>query len=176
MQAFAIHAPTPASSFDPENLIVRCPSETDATALAALFSEMQCHYNRPVSDAAAAEAAALACSPPMRVFDPRVLIALTDGEIVGSLVMNVTFPAFELTRSLYIRDLYVTRRLRRGGVGTALVRAGARLAVAQGFSALEWTTETANGAARKMYEACGAHRLERTYYRLFDDSLQAAAE
>ena len=175
MQGFATQDLTSANDFDPADLVIRCPSAADQPALAALFSEMQAHYNRPVSDAVAAEAAALACSPPTNVFDPRVLVAFMGGEIVGSLVMNVTFPAFELTRSLYIRDLYITKRLRRGGVGTALVKAGARLALTQGFSALEWTTETANGAARRMYEACGARRLERTYYRLFDDSLQAAA-
>jgi GNAT superfamily N-acetyltransferase len=176
MQALSIDRPPPADSSYPENVVIRCPSAADAPALAALFSEMQHHYGRPVSDAIAAEAAALACAPPVHAFDPRMLIALMDGEIVGSLVMNVTFPAFELTRSLYIRDLYVSKRLRRSGVGSSLVRAGARLALTQGFSALEWTTESGNGAARKMYEACGARRLERTYYRLFDDSLRAAAE
>jgi ribosomal protein S18 acetylase RimI-like enzyme len=106
---------------------------------------------------------------------PQVLIALTGNQLVGSLVTNVTFSAFELTRSLYIRDLYVSRRLRRTGVGTALVKAGARLAVEEGFSALEWTTGTANAAARRMYKACGAAPLDRTYYRLFDDGLAAAA-
>jgi GNAT superfamily N-acetyltransferase len=166
---------SPANSSLPADLVVRCPSPADGPALAALFSEMQRHYGRPVSEVTAAQAAAVACSAPTHAFDPRVLIAELDGEIVGSLVMNVTFPAFELTRSLYIRDLYVSRRLRRSGVGTALVRAGARLALTEGFSALEWTTESANGPARRMYEACGASRLERTYYRLFDDSLAAAA-
>jgi hypothetical protein len=47
-----------------------------------------------------------------------------------------------------------------------MVRAAARLTYAQGFSALDWTTETGNSAARQMYESCGARVLERTYYRL----------
>ncbi|HME25795.1 MAG TPA: GNAT family N-acetyltransferase [Acetobacteraceae bacterium] len=175
MQNLAAHESAASGSVSPGVPVVRRPCPADAPALAALFSEMQRHYGRPVSDATAAEAAALACSPPALAFDPRVLVALTGSQIVGSLVMNVTFPAFELTRSLYIRDLYVTRRLRGCGVGTALVKAGARLAIREGFSALEWTTETANAAARGMYEACGARQLDRTYYRLFDDSLAAAA-
>ena len=73
-----------------------------------------------------------------------MLIAVTDDAIVGSIVLNVTFPAFELSRSLYIRDLYVARSMRRYGVGQALVKAAARLTYAQGFSALDWTTETGN--------------------------------
>jgi GNAT superfamily N-acetyltransferase len=98
-----------------------------------------------------------------------------DETIVGSLVMNVTFPAFELTQSLFIRDLYVAERARRCGVARVLMKAGARLALDEGFSALEWTTDSANNAARKMYEACGARQLARTYYRLFDDDLIYAA-
>ena len=136
---------------------------------------MQAHYHRPVPDVTAMEAARLACTPPVNTFDARVLVALIGGTIVGSMVMNVTFPAFELTLSLHIRDLYVTPSRRRCGVGRSLVKAGARLAVEEGFSALEWTTDAANAAARKMYETCGARLLDRIYYRLFDDTLINAA-
>ena len=44
---------------------------------------------------AAATAATLACRPPVNTFDPRVLIALVGDDVVGSIVMNVTFPAFQ---------------------------------------------------------------------------------
>jgi GNAT superfamily N-acetyltransferase len=158
-----------------DHIIVRRPSADDIPGLTCLFSEMQCHYGRPVSEEAANSAASLACKPPVNTFDPRVLIALMDEAIVGSLVMNVTFPAFKLTQSLLIRDLYVAERARRSGVARVLMKAGARLALGEGFSALEWTTDSANSAARKMYEACGARQLARTYYRLFDDDLIYAA-
>ena len=72
--------------------------------------------------------------------------------------MNVTFPAFELTPSLHIRDLYVPQTARRSGVGRMLVKAGARLAVNEGFSALEWTTEATNTGARQMYEFAELNR------------------
>ena len=157
------------------DMVVRRPCEEDVPGLAALFSEMQAHYDRPVSYEAALSAAALACRPPVNTFDPRVLIALVGDDVVGSIVMNVTFPAFELSLSLHIRDLYVSRSMRRSGVGRLLVKSAARLAVNEGFSALEWTTDSANRAARKMYEICGAKQLDRTYYRLFDDTLTAAA-
>jgi len=158
-----------------EDVIIRRPSCADIPGLALLFSEMQSHYGRPVPDAAATEAAMLACQSPVGAFDPRVLIAFVGKVTAGSLVMNVSFPAFELTRSLYIRDLYVANTMRRSGVGRALVRSAAQLALSEGFSALEWTTDSANVAARKMYEACGASQLDRTYYRLFQDSLSYAA-
>jgi GNAT superfamily N-acetyltransferase len=89
--------------------------------------------------------------------------------------MNVTFPAFELTLSLHIRDLYVAESARRQGVGRMLVRSAARLAVKEGYSALEWTTDATNTVARQMYEVCGAKLLDRVYYRLFDETLRSAA-
>jgi GNAT superfamily N-acetyltransferase len=154
-------------SFDqacPNDIIVRRPTDADIPGLAAHFSEMQSHYNCPVSDAVAAEAAALICQPPTGTFDPRVLIAAAGNAVVGSLVMNVTFPAYALTKALYIRDLYVAKRMRRHSVGRLLVTAATQLAVSEGFSAVEWTTDSANKAARKLYESCGARQIDRTYF------------
>ncbi len=147
-----------------QDIVIRHPSEADIPALAAHLSEMQAHYDRPVSDAVALKAAALACRPAVSTFDPRVLIAVAGDTVVGSVVMNVTFPASELTLSLYIRDLYVARSARRCGVGRMLVKAATQLRASEGFSALEWTTDSSNASARRLYEACGARQMDRTYF------------
>jgi GNAT superfamily N-acetyltransferase len=147
-----------------ENVVVRRPTEADILGLAAHFSEMQTHYGQPVSDVVATAAATLACKPPAGTFDPRVLIALLKGSVVGSMVMNVTFPAAELSLALYIRDLYVAKIARRCGVGQKLVATAMQLRVNEGFSALEWTTDSTNAAARKLYEACGARKVDRTFF------------
>jgi ribosomal protein S18 acetylase RimI-like enzyme len=147
-------------------IVVRMPTSDDVEGLAALFSEMQRHYRRPVTDAQALAASRLACQPPAATFDPRVFLAFLNNTIAGSIVLNVTFPAYELTRSLYIRDLYVAAAGRRAGVGQALVTEAARYTYASGFSALDWTTDGGNDAARAMYESCGARLLPRIYYRL----------
>jgi ribosomal protein S18 acetylase RimI-like enzyme len=153
-----------SNSIEAETIVVRRPNDADIAGLATHFQEMQLHYNCPVPNEVARDAAALACKPPVAMFDPRVLVATADNAIVGSLVMNVTFPASALTRSLYIRDLYVAKRMRRSSVGRLLVTAATRLAVTEGFSAVEWTTDSANKAARKLYESCGARQIERTYF------------
>ena len=64
--------------------------------------------------------------------------------------------------------------MRRLGIGRSMVMAAAKLTLAEGFSAMEWTTDAGNAAARSMYESCGARCLDRAYYRLFDDALRDA--
>ena len=147
-----------------QDITVRRPTEADIPSLAAHFLEMQTHYNCPVPEEVAMDAAALACKPPVATFDPRGLVATMGDTIVGSLVMNVTFPASALSKSLYIRDLYVAKTMRRSKVGRLLVKAATYLAVSEGFSAVEWTTDSANKAARKLYESCGARQIDRTYF------------
>ena len=140
-----------ASRYENPAIVVRAPTCDDIAGVARLFSEMQRHYRRPVTDEQALTAARLACQPPVATFDPRVLLAVMDDTISGSVVLNVTFPAYELTQSLYIRDLYVAASARRAGVGRALVNEAARYTFANGFSALDWTTDAGNDGARAMY-------------------------
>jgi GNAT superfamily N-acetyltransferase len=175
VQVMSVSCELPDAPDRPGEIVVCRPSTANVSGVAALLSEMQSHYGRPVPYAAARVAAVRACRPPSSEFDPRVLLAIRDDLVVGSIVMNVTFPAFELSLSLHIRDLYVAKSARRQGIGRMLVRSAARLAVNEGYSALEWTTDATNTAARQMYEVCGAKLLDRVYYRLFDDALRSTA-
>ncbi|PWS37447.1 hypothetical protein DFH01_11475 [Falsiroseomonas bella] len=159
-------------------LEVRRPGRRDVPGLAVLLAEMQRHYRDPVSDSEAERAAVLACrpAPPPESFEPRTLIAVEPpGRVCGSIVLNVTFPATRLSRSLYVRDLYVAAAVRRRGVARALLRAAAQLTLAEGFSALDWTADSANAPARSMYDASGAATLGRVYYRLAGEALAKAA-
>ncbi|MCX7684829.1 MAG: GNAT family N-acetyltransferase [Acetobacteraceae bacterium] len=145
---------------------VRLATPADAPALAALFFEMQGHYGDPVPQEAALEAARLLCSLPPEGFNPRTLLAVVAGEVVGSCVLNVMMPAARLQRSLYIRDLYVGAANRRKGVGVSLVRAALRLVEEGGFCALDWTADSRNHIAIRMYQASGAQPIDRTYFRM----------
>jgi GNAT superfamily N-acetyltransferase len=146
--------------------IVRAAGPSDAEGLAALLGEMQAHYGAPVTEADALEAARLLCSLPPEGFNPRTLLALEDGIAIGSCVLNVMLPAAELRRSLYIRDLFVSARARRRGTGRALVTGAAKLVREGGFCALDWTTDSLNLPARRLYDGIGGRVLSRTYYRI----------
>jgi GNAT superfamily N-acetyltransferase len=158
---------------------VRHPVRGDVPALARHFLEMQAHYEDPVTPDVAEEAAQLACRAHGGAdsFAPRTLLAIEpDGRVCGSIVLNVTFPAARLARSLYVRDLYVAAAVRRRGVARALLRAAARLTINEGFCALDWTTDSANAPARTMYEHAGAQTVARVYYRLAGERLHRIAQ
>ncbi|MFH5923746.1 GNAT family N-acetyltransferase [Roseomonas xinghualingensis] len=147
-------------------LHVRPAASADEASLAALLAEMQAYYAAPVPEAEALKAARLLCNLPPEGFNPRTLLALHEGAVIGSCVLNVMLPAAELRQSLYIRDLFVSARARRKGVGHALVVGAAQLVREGGFCALDWTTDSQNLPARRLYDGIGSRVVARTYYRI----------
>lgn len=159
-----------------KDIDVRRTIPADADCLAALWAEMQRHYGQPVNDATAKAAANAACRFSNNEFNPRTFVAISrKGGLVASLVLNVTFPARELSKSLYIRDLYVSKDWRRFGIARSLLRAAASLTIAEGFSSLDWTTDANNVGARSLYEGAGAREMTRVYYRLYGTDLEVAS-
>jgi GNAT superfamily N-acetyltransferase len=155
---------------------IRLATRADSFSFAPLLAEMQRHYGQPVPEQAALEAATLLCHLPAEGFNPRTLLAVADGAVIGSCVLNVMMPAAELRRSLYIRDLFVSATTRRRGIGRALVRAAAQLVVEGGFCALDWTMDARNDPARRLYVGCEAAPVDRTYFRLTGATLARVAE
>jgi len=154
-------------------LTVRPATPGDEASLAALLAEMQAFYAAPVPEADALETARLLCNLPPEGFNPRTLLALHEDQVIGSCVLNVMLPAAELRRSLYIRDLFVSARSRRKGVGHALIVGAAQLVREGGFCALDWTTDSQNLPARRLYDGIGGRVVARTYYRVEERTMDA---
>jgi hypothetical protein len=57
-------------------------------------------------------------------------------------------------------------------VGRALVQVAARLVREGGFCALDWTTDSLNLPARRLYDGIGARVVQRTYYRIESAGLE----
>jgi hypothetical protein len=66
------------------------------------------------------------------------------------------FSTFLGRRGLYLEDLFVVPQARGQGIGKALVRYGARLAVARDCGRYEWTVLDWNAPAIAFYQALGA--------------------
>jgi len=80
-------------------------------------------------------------------------------------------------RGIYLEDLYVTPQARGRGVGGALLRHIAALAVARGCARFEWSVLDWNADAIAFYRAMGAVGMEEwTVQRVSGDALRRLAE
>lgn len=152
-------------------MIVVAPAEADqADAIVALAEEMDRFYGatetppralrlRQVNDAIFSE-------QPFA----HVLLAWASEQLVGFATYSFLWPAVGLTRSLFLKELYVAEAARRSGVGERLMREIFKVAVKHDCSRVEWHTETTNEGARAFYAKLGAPELEgKVFYRMEDD-------
>jgi GNAT superfamily N-acetyltransferase len=79
------------------------------------------------------------------------LVAELVGELVGYALMCRGFEAHTAKRRLWLGDLYVRPRARRGGTGRALMAAVARHALELGCDAVYWELWRMNAAGAAFY-------------------------
>jgi GNAT superfamily N-acetyltransferase len=100
------------------------------------------------------------------------LIAEQGGEPVGFALFFHSFSTFLAQPGIYLEDLFVLPDHRGGGIGRALLRELARLAVERGCGRLEWAVLDWNRDAIGFYERLGARpNSEWTVYRLAGEAL-----
>jgi GNAT superfamily N-acetyltransferase len=103
------------------------------------------------------------------------LIAEEDGEAAG---FALFFPVYSTWRgrALHLEDLFVRPRFRGRGIGKALLRRVAALAVERECALLFWHVLDWNTPAIEFYKSLGATALEDwTRMRLTDEPLKALA-
>ncbi|HEX7155679.1 MAG TPA: GNAT family N-acetyltransferase [Burkholderiaceae bacterium] len=83
-------------------------------------------------------------------------IAREDGRALGFALYFENFSTFLGRRGIYLEDLFVLPQARGRGIGKALVRHVARLAVARGAGRFEWAVLDWNQPAIDFYRALGA--------------------
>lgn len=86
------------------------------------------------------------------------LVAEIDGRVVGIALFYAIYGTFRARRFLYLEDLVVADDVRGRGVGTALMSALAREALARGARRLDWSVLDWNEKAIRLYERLGAKR------------------
>jgi GNAT superfamily N-acetyltransferase len=104
------------------------------------------------------------------------VIAERDGQAVGFALFHGTFSTWECLPGIWLEDLFVPVEHRRGGVGEALLRHVARVAVERGCSRLGWSALDWNEPALRFYEKLGAEVLDEwKLHRLSREALTAVA-
>ncbi|MBB5713737.1 GNAT family N-acetyltransferase [Sphingomonas aerophila] len=88
------------------------------------------------------------------------VVAGRDGDLVGFALFFHNFSTWTGRRGLYLEDLYVTPAARGEGVGTALLRHLARVAVERDCARFEWSVLDWNADAIAFYRAMGAEGLD----------------
>jgi GNAT superfamily N-acetyltransferase len=101
------------------------------------------------------------------------VIAELDDERAGFALFYGSFSTWEARPGIYLEDLYVREEHRRAGVGEALLRAVAAIAVRRGCTRLEWAALDWNEPALRFYEGLDAERLDEwVMHRLDGDALR----
>jgi GNAT superfamily N-acetyltransferase len=137
-------------------IVIRTARPEDTEAIASLLAELDQFYGaaqiEPLATRLAAIESALFMSPPAAF----ALLAWTESSLVGLATYSYLWPAAGVTRSLYLKELYVTDTYRRKGVGARLMQEIFSVARAQNCSRVEWTSEVENVDARQFYSTTGA--------------------
>jgi len=134
---------------------VRPATPDDIDALAALVEEMDRFYGAsevdPLDLRRRQIEQALFSEPPTAY----ALLAFDDAAPVGFASYSFLWPAVGLTRSLYLKELYVSDAQQGSGVGRQLIESLSEVARNHNCSRLEWTTDQDNLGAQAFYEALG---------------------
>jgi GNAT superfamily N-acetyltransferase len=88
------------------------------------------------------------------------LIAEVDGAPAGFALFFHNFSTWTGKRGIYLEDLYVTPAARGAGVGTALLRHLAGIALDRDCGRFEWAVLDWNEPAIKFYRAMGATGMD----------------
>jgi GNAT superfamily N-acetyltransferase len=155
-------------------LVLRPATAADAGLILRFIIELAVYEKEP--DAVVTDQDGIAASLFGQGATARALIAELDGEPVGYAVWFASYSTWLGRNGLYLEDLYVTPEMRGRGVGKAILRQLAALAVAQGCGRMEWSVLDWNAPAIAFYESVGARpQSEWTVFRLTGDALSTFA-
>lgn len=105
-----------------------------------------------------------------------VLIAYVENEPVGFALFFHNYSTWLGKRGIYLEDFFVRPAARKHGVGFALLRALARIALDRDCGRIDWSVLTWNELAISFYKQIGARSMDDwTSFRLTGDALAQIA-
>jgi GNAT superfamily N-acetyltransferase len=103
-------------------------------------------------------------------------IVEVDGQAAAGALWFRSFSTWDGVGGIYLEDLYVRPRFRRGGLARKLLATLARECVAQGYSRLSWAVLDWNVNAIALYDAVGGKpQTDWITYRVSGPELSALA-
>jgi GNAT superfamily N-acetyltransferase len=105
-----------------------------------------------------------------------VLLAYWGAECAGFAVYFATYSTFLAQSGMYLEDIFVKPHLRGKGIGSALLKYVAKIAVERNCGRMEWEVLDWNKPSIEFYKKLGAVPMDDwTKYRLTGDSLKHVA-
>jgi GNAT superfamily N-acetyltransferase len=105
-----------------------------------------------------------------------VLIAYLGDEPAGFALFFHNYSTWLGKRGIYLEDLFVRPAARKHGVGFALLRSLARIALERGCGRVDWAVLNWNELAIDFYRRIGAKAMDEwTTFRLAGNALEAVA-
>ncbi len=154
--------------------VIRPATTDDAATILRFIRELAAYEREPEAVEVTVETLREQLASPRPPFE--CVIGELAGEPVGFALFFANYSTWRGRAGLYLEDLYVTPEARGGGVGKALLRHLAAVAVARGCVRMEWSVLDWNAPAIGFYESIGAAPMSQwTVYRLADASLRAFA-
>jgi GNAT superfamily N-acetyltransferase len=154
---------------------IHAATESDLAELLVLIGELA-EYERLSGEVTATESdlrQALFGNPPLA----EAWLGCFQGVPVAYAVAFTIFSTFSGKPGLYIEDLYVKSDFRGRGLGLALMRHLAQLAVMRGCTRMAWSVLPWNAPALRFYESLGARRNEQWHaYQLTEAALRDLAK
>jgi len=154
---------------------IRSATAADAETILAFIHELAVYEREP--DAVQTSADVLraqlnSASPPFEC----LLAVTSDDEALGFALFFHNYSTWRGARGLYLEDLFVPQRYRKRGVGGALLRTLAAIAVERDCARMEWAVLDWNQLAIDFYVNIGAVPMsEWTTFRLTGAPLLALA-
>ena len=166
--------PTPARTPTPVQISFRFAGRNDCAIILRFIRELA-KYEHLENDVVATEEQIAEW-----LFDKntaQVLFAIVDGLEVGFALFFSSFSTFLGRAGMYLEDIFVSSEYRGRGIGTAMFRKLANIAVESGYGRFEWACLDWNTPSIEFYRKLGAEPVNGwTTFRLTGDNLKQASE
>jgi GNAT superfamily N-acetyltransferase len=149
-------------------VVVVAPAEPQhVVSLAVLLEEVERHYGttefEPFDQRVAQIRDALFGETPVAF----ALLAWHEADLVGMASYSFLWPAAGVTRSLFLKELFVIKNWQRQGVGKLLMDSLVAIAAKHRCSRVEWTTDRESDGAQRFYAKLGVPVDEgKLFYRV----------
>jgi GNAT superfamily N-acetyltransferase len=156
-------------------ITLRPATPTDVEAIASLLAEVDRYYGageEPVAERLPVIHEAIFGDRP----SAHVLLAVDGARPIGLAAYSFLWPAAGVTRSLFLKELYVFEAHRQQGVGHLIMGELCRIARDSDCSRVEWAADTDNPIALNFYAALGVPPdSSKHLYRLDHDAIAQMA-